>query len=431
MESSLLDQVDEKSEEIKDVLEKTPSSLITWATSIITAILILFVFLCSLIKYPDVINADITITSSNPPIRLFSKSEGKIAKFFVKDERLVKENEILLLLDNTANFDHVLKVQELVKELNITDILKNNNNLTDTFQLGELQNFYNSFFSSYKQYLFFLKHQPYQNEISNYYLLLNKYKNLSESNQKAFKIKQQQCAITDRDLHRHRQLHNQKLISDVEYEEKQSKAFESQNEMENALLNLKGTEAKISEINLNIEKLKILHFESENNFKNSLYSDFHNFKSELKEWESKYVIKSPIEGKVTLNRYWQNFQNVKKGEEIISVIPNNTGTIIGKVIMPITNSGKVKKGNKGFIYLKNFPYQEFGSLNAIIERISLIPNDEFYSIELSLPNKLTTNYKMKLDFNQEMKGNVEIITEDLSLLQRIFYSFNSLFKYNK
>lgn len=427
-ESPLLKQLDERSEEIKDVFEKTPSWLLTWATSIITIILLILVFLTSIIKYPDVINAEITITSNNPPLRLYSKSEGKIARLFTKDEEFVKTDDVLVLLDNTANFQHVMFVKELLNTFDINNL--ENFNLVDTLLLGELQDDYNRFFSSFKQYKFFLDHQPYQNEIKNYKVLLNKYKELGKSNSKTIDIESKRTSILEKDLERNIQLYSQKLISAVELENKEKEALEAENKLEASLLGFKTTEAKISEIELNIEKLEIKGIESNNIYRNALYSDFYNLKSLIKDWELRYVIKSPINGKVTLNRYWKNFQNVKKGEEVISVVPDETGQIIGKVVMPLLNSGKVKKGNKAFIYLKNFPYQEFGSINAIVEKISLIPNGESYSIQLSLPNQLVTNYRKKLTFNQEMKGNVEIITEDLSLLQRIFYSFNMLFKYN-
>jgi hypothetical protein len=50
-----------------------------------------------------------------------------------------------------------------------------------------------------------------------------------------------------------------------------------------------------------------------------------------------------------------------------------------------------------------------------------------YAITVDLPQGLVTNYKYKIDFTHEMKGIGEVVTEDLSLIERVFYKFRALF----
>ena len=47
-----------------------------------------------------------------------------------------------------------------------------------------------------------------------------------------------------------------------------------------------------------------------------------------------------------------------------------------------------------------------------------------YSIDVVLPEKLITSYKREIPFKQEMRGVVEIVTEDLRLIET--FSFISL-----
>ena len=49
-------------------------------------------------------------------------------------------------------------------------------------------------------------------------------------------------------------------------------------------------------------------------------------------------------------------------------------------------------------------------------------------MDISLPKGLETSYKKKIQFQQEMRGSADIITEDLRLLERIFYQFRSMYK---
>ena len=81
------------------------------------------------------------------------------------------------------------------------------------------------------------------------------------------------------------------------------------------------------------------------------------------------------------------------------------------------------------IKIENYPDNEYGVLNGLVEKISLIPNtDGFYLIDVELSQTLITSYNKKIDFKQEMRGTAEIITEDLRLIERFFYQFRKAFK---
>jgi len=46
----------------------------------------------------------------------------------------------------------------------------------------------------------------------------------------------------------------------------------------------------------------------------------------------------------------------------------------------------------------------------------------------NLPKTLITSYNKEIEFKQEMQGVAEIITEDLRLIERVFYQFKKIFK---
>ena len=69
----------------------------------------------------------------------------------------------------------------------------------------------------------------------------------------------------------------------------------------------------------------------------------------------------------------------------------------------------------------NYPYFEFGLVRGKIEKVSLIPNDNKYLVEIIFPFGLVSNYGKRLSFQPEMTGSAEIVTDDLSLIERFFY----------
>ena len=96
--------------------------------------------------------------------------------------------------------------------------------------------------------------------------------------------------------------------------------------------------------------------------------------------------------------------------------------------MPVQNSGKLKTGQTVNIKLNNYLYQEYGMLKGVVKTISLMPQNENYSVEVSLPSQLLTTYQKKLDYKEEMQGTADIITEELSVLDRVFYQFRKLMR---
>ena len=148
-------------------------------------------------------------------------------------------------------------------------------------------------------------------------------------------------------------------------------------------------------------------------------------RTEIRHWELSYVLRSPIEGKISFTNYWSVHQNVSGGEEVFTVIPLSGFAIIGKAALPTARSGKVKTGQKVNIRLDNFPENEYGIIHGKVAAISLVPshnngNTYSYTVEISLPQNLETSYRKRLPYMPNMQGRADIITEDISLLERFF-----------
>lgn len=98
------------------------------------------------------------------------------------------------------------------------------------------------------------------------------------------------------------------------------------------------------------------------------------------------------------------------------------------MLLPATGAGKVKTESRVIIKLDNYPYKEYGSVNGIVNTISLISKEQqiasnhidSYLIDIRLPDELTTNYGKKLDFKYEIKGTADIIVNDRRLIERLF-----------
>ena len=128
---------------------------------------------------------------------------------------------------------------------------------------------------------------------------------------------------------------------------------------------------------------------------------------------------------------WSKYQNVTIGDVLFTVVPNDIEGIIGRVTMHVQNSAKVKPSQEVIIKLDNYPYQEWGSLKGTIHSISAVPKqgEANYTIFINV-NSLETSFNKTLDFKQEMQGTAEIVVEELTVMQRIFYQLREVFSRN-
>lgn len=149
--------------------------------------------------------------------------------------------------------------------------------------------------------------------------------------------------------------------------------------------------------------------------------------ADINNWEKNYILVSPVDGKIVFTNYWSTNQIVSAGNIVFNIIPSDKGDLIGKALLPIGQSGKVKVGQPVNIHFDNFPDNEFGVVKGVVRNISLLPSEGFYIVDISFPNGLMTTYKKELPCMIETSGKADIITEDISLLERFFMPLKKVF----
>lgn len=428
--SKKLEEIELRSEQVQDILSYVPHWMIRYGNLLFLSLIVLFFSLSWLIKYPDVINTEALLTTQIPSEKLIAQSTGKLETILIKDNDLVIKNSPFAIIENTSNFEDVYKLKDIIDTIKV-------NTKSFTFPidelpvlfLGDIDTQYALFENNYIQYTLNKDLQPFSNEaLANKNTVSELHRRLKSSKDQ-LALNQSQLVLKKKDLNRSKSLFKNGTIARLEYENKQVEFLQAEQNLKSFESSISQIREAISNANKSSKGTEINRTKEEMMLLKSVIQSFNQLKKAIKNWETQYVLKSNINGKVAFSNYWRTNETVNQGDLIFTIIPTENSTYIAKLKTPATNSGKLKVGQTVNIKLENYPEAEFGTLQAKVNHITLVPNEEgFYLILAQLPKNLITSYKKQIDFKQEMRGSAEIITEDLRLAERFFSQIKDIFK---
>jgi HlyD family secretion protein len=447
-------EIELRSEEFQEILGGVPAWIVRWGISVLAIVVVIILTGSAIFKYPDVITAQVTITGTTPPASIVAHASGKIRELYVKDNQEVTTGEYLAVIDNPANTNDVKSLKEALEGSRETahgarfaapnpPILPRSPVHTFTrvpsfkssnreLQLGNLQSLYSQYYTTLFQYQEYqrLLYYPQKIEITKQRIV--QYEKQYENLQKQYQLTEEQTQLQENQYKRDIKLNETGVVSAEELEKSRSQYLQSELSKENMQSTLNNMRIQIGQLKESLLDTKHQNTETLNNLETGLQTLENQLRAAIEEWELTYVLKSPIDGNVTFAGYWTENQNVTASNEVFTVVPTTRYTLhttpyfFGKALLPIARSGKVKVGQKVNIRLENFPENEFGILQGRVKNISLAPvsatgsSTAYYTIDIELPDALATTYKKQLPYLPNMQGRADIITEDISLLERFF-----------
>jgi len=428
--SNKIEDIELRSEEVQEILTKVPSWMIRWGNILFLFLIVMLLALSWFVKYPDIITSESIITTEIPPQKEFARITGKIDTLFVIDAQNVFNNDPLAIIENTANYIDVFFLKSIIDTIKVQkkSFIFPIDKLTILF-LGDIETNFALFENNYIQYILNKELNPFSNEaIAN--KITTSELNIRLSNLQSQKsLNKRELEFKQKDLERSKTLFDKGVIAEKEYETKQLEYLQAERNYKNMASSISQLRESISNSKKTSKGTEISRIRKEMTLLKNVIQSFNQLKKSIKDWEMRYVLSSKMNGKVSFLNYWSQNQTVNQGDLVFTIIPNKNSSFIAKLKTPAQNLGKVKIGQRVNLKLQNYPDYEFGVLKGTVNNISEISNKEgFYTIDVTLPEKLITSYNKEIEFKQEMRGTAEIVTEDLRLIQRFFYQFNKIIK---
>jgi HlyD family secretion protein len=405
MEEGKHKEVELRSEEVQEVMGKIPAWIVRWGIMILFIVVLVLVIGSCFFKYPDVIATEMTLTGRYPVAHIVSRASGKISKLYVTDGQQVGPDSLLAVIENPANTEDVYT-------------LKGKKTHVENLALGDIQPSYSAYLQGLHELENYYALNYYQKKIAASKDQIGKYRTYYRNLERQQKVVEAQHGIAIQQYERDSLLFTRQVISPSEHEASRSSMLQSLYSLESGHASLENLKIQIGELETNVLDMELQKAEKERVLEQSFRLATEQLENAINGWELTYCLTSPIRGKVTFTKYWNENQFIPAGETVFTIVPEEDEELVGKALLPIQRSGKVKSGQRVIIRFINFPDQEFGIVNGVVNTISLVPTNNSYQVEIGLPNGLTTNYGITLPVTHEMKAAAEIVTEDLRLIER-------------
>ena len=407
-----------RSEEVQDIIERMPTRWCAWIALIVSILMSMLIGLSFLISYPDTVDGEVSITGSNAPLRLVSRSNGRL-HLLKEPNQTISQNATIAYIESGASYNDV----QLLK----TYIERSPKTLPSNLKLGELGGSYNSYLIAVEHWERLMKSDRYKTMRKSIEAQIGSNKDVVQQLSNSLGFKEKVLYNLQKAMERDSILASKKVVSKSELEQTQNSLL-TQAEAEASLRSsqlMKQAEIKTSQI-----EIARSHIEEDEQLE-AAYIDMmakrNLLQTELRLWEEKYVIKAPTNGKLDYLGFWRENLMVKEGVELFTILPQH-GEIMGEAYIPAIGAGKVKVGQLVNVKLNDYPYDEFGLLCGKVVSISPLMNKvqmnnavfETYLVRIAFPQGATTNFDHKLSLNFESKGTAEIVTKPKRLIERLF-----------
>lgn len=421
--------------EVNDLISRPPAWLLRSGISMIALVTVIVLFMSYLIKYPDKIQGTGSLTSSSPPIELISQAQGYIGHLFVSEGDEVVESDRLFYIRNTTNPSQVELLTSWIDQFEvITDPIHYLHlDIPRNLQLGSIQNDYASLYLKFNELQQTLKYtMPFQ-QINNLSEEIKKITNLNESQRREKNIYKDELALEEADFRRYESLQSGGVVSQQEKEQANTRFLQKQRQyqsMENAIIqnNIRIEQLELEKLKIEGERTNLVR-----SYQFGINEIIARIRSNIEQWAQTYTITAPISGRISLiTRYHENTP-VKQGELLGYVLPTKSRRNFFISQVPIHNIGKVETGQKVLIKLDAYPHKKHGMIRSTVTGISSLPlqNQEdiaYYEVMMLVPDDLITDTGSPIPYKPNMTAQIEIITEDNTILGRVFNQILALIK---
>lgn len=415
------------SEEILDILNESPRWVVRMGATVILFILLLFLAGSWYIRYPEVLKGDVMVTTSAPTLKVVAEREGRIMRILSQNGAMVHKGDVLAEMENRTKLENTPALQRLLSQTqSFLQDPRQAVSLPDvSLTWGDLQTDVQVLRQNYLDYKQLQNDGFYKAQIQRLRVQKASIYKLQSVQQRKKALNQSEFSNASDGYVTDKKLFTEGIYSKSEFQKKENEYLKKKGEQEDLEETMIRNELKINEIEQEIQDLEFAFSEKQRICLDKIGEAAQNIANGLHEWQQRFLVTAPSDGKLNFLQNLNDNQYVKSGETLFAVIPEQQ-EFIAMVEIPVRGLGKASIGQKVVLKLDDYPYQEFGTVEGLVTAMAPSVDLKTYRMQVSLPNGLRSSFHQQFICKSAMAGTAEIITADLRLVERAFYGIRKL-----
>lgn len=415
------------SEEVLDILNETPSWVVRCGAMVFLFIIGLFLTGAWIIRYPEILRGEAVVTTEAPPIKVVSEAGGRVTRLVVQDEVFVKRGDILAETESTIRLESIRVLQLLICESRdfLTNRTRTINLPADSLTWGELQEDINHLRKYYLEYQLLRSDDFHRLQVKNLREQMTELNGMVYVHERQRALHAQALLNVEDGYKIDEKLYAEQIYSKQEFQKKANDYLQKRAESEDFNKEIIKNKLRLAEVEKESQYLEHSLLEKKRACLSGIEQHLRNIENGLKNWQKRYLITAPADGKLVYLKQLTENQYVRPADTLFAVIPAQQH-YIALVDIPVRGMGKANVGQKVILKMDDYPFQEFGTLEGRVLNMAPSLTVKSYRVIVELPKGLQSNYSQIFQCRAELSGSAEIITEDMRLLERVFYNFRKL-----
>lgn len=436
------DAYNQYSAAVDEIMNYIPNWLIRWGNTLIASIVGLILLFSYLIKYPDIINGSVTMTTTNPPVAIFSKSEGEIDLLY-EDKSIVIKDDVIAVIERDASYEDI----QYLKTVLDRDLSTERNSIisdlsTRPLRLGAVQPAFSNFFSQIQNSIIQGNEYSTNNDrIGKFNQQIQLTNSLMDEQKKQIRVLEDEYAMAQSVIkERYQPMYSNGSISREQLERKILESNDKYNRLQESKKRLSEYEKTIIDIQSQIANMKFSNSRITNNVQGNTTDALSKLNNSITNWEHNYLIKAPTSGEISFASFLKDYTYIRREQELAFIVPQSKSgqdSIYAEVMLEGKGSGRLELGQRVLIELDAYPKKQYGRLTGVLANISEVATDiksaegstYFYKAKVALPDGFQSTTDREIVFRPNMPGKAQVITKDVRLIQRLFNEIYNAFDY--
>ena len=406
------------SQELTDIIERPQGKFSVAVFCFLIFFITLLIVLGVIIKSPDIVAAEVRVSTATPPIVLISQTSGRIC--FVKDSlpTYADSGEYLAYIANAADLEDVQTLYDLIRDIDPLSLCADFDD--SSLSLGEIGSWYYQYKCALQSYELLVRPdnellsqlEIYRTRVQHDKIDLANCQSVFDNSLRQLKIKRQQFQ-TDSILYQ------KAAILEAEFQKAKLDILNAERYLLSSKSDIDGKSRSLAENEYWVKEYERRYDDELKLQRIQVITAYKELISQIRGWESKYVLKAESSGYVESANLIANGDYIAMGTPVFNMVFENS-TYYAVAMLPPEGAGKVAIGGKVNIKLSSFPFAEYGTLSGLVQSISQNPIEKYYLVYISLPEGLISTTGARLYFAETLYGQAEIVTRERRLISRVF-----------